>query len=62
MYDEKWLKRFMIGPWKEDGDQLSSEKSPEAVKLERELYRLLRQRRTELSETLQEGIKKSGIC
>jgi hypothetical protein len=38
VFDQDWLKRFMIGPWKEDGKSLNSSKSADVQTKEREIY------------------------
>lgn len=48
-YDQEWIKRFMIGPWKEDGENKTAQ-SDESVKTkQREMYIKLKEIRQDIS-------------
>ena len=50
VFDKQWLKRFMIGPWKEDGEKLNVEKSKEVTLHERAIYNKIKEIRREIAE------------
>lgn len=50
VFDKQWLKRFMTGPWKEDGEKLNVEKSNEVVSHERALFNKMKEIRKEIAE------------
>ena len=52
IFDKQWLKRYMTGPWKEDGERLTVEKSEEVAKLEKEIYKRVKEIRQEIAEEL----------
>ena len=45
IFPQDWLKKFMIGPWKEDAKNLSANKNDEVRKFERELWNMLKTKR-----------------
>ena len=50
IFDKQWLKRYMTGPWKEDGEKLTVEKSEGVKSLEREIFRRISEIRKEIAE------------
>ena len=50
IFDKQWLKRYMTGPWKEDGENLAVEKSERVKKLEKEIYKRIKEIRQEIAE------------
>lgn len=52
IFDKQWLKRYMTGPWKEDGEELTVEKSKEVELHERAMFKRLKEIRQEIAEEL----------
>lgn len=60
IFDKQWLKRFMTGPWKEDGEQLNVEKSKEVELHERALFSMIKDIRTQIAE--EKNIAPFSVC
>jgi len=49
MYDQDWLKRFMVGPWKEDGENKTAAYDEGVKRKQSEMYKRLQSIRQDIS-------------